>query len=285
MALFSERNGYVKPREIFQIDNLDLRTKNRIWDWVVDNFISKLPVKQYSRFVDIEKAHDLKHIYCDTYGFSADDLQNIPIDPVKNFFRDRFYNNPIYEIYDLLELIVQPWIPFLDKSFYKDYQRAIDRLNNILEQEKVGYRLVNGVITKITNEVEISAIEDALKTEHKSVTDHVQCALKYFADRDNPDYRNAIKECFSAVEAWLKNECGDAKADFSIALQKLKDKGLLDIHPSIIQSFKGFYGYMSDEKGIRHSLLDDSAEFNFADAKYMILFCSTMINYLNEKKK
>lgn len=47
MALFSERYGFVKPREIFQIDNLDERTKNRIWNWVDENFIKTIPLKQF----------------------------------------------------------------------------------------------------------------------------------------------------------------------------------------------------------------------------------------------
>lgn len=283
MALFSERNGYIKPREIFQIDDLEARTKNRIWDWIVENFIEKIPVSQScSGWVQKRDARDLKRIFCDAFGNSTDDIPDY-ISEVKAYFKKRFFSRPFYEIYDLLELIILPWIPTLEKPYGNSY--LVDKLNGIFEQEKVGFRLINGIVSPITNDIEIKTIEDSLKTEHKSVTEHVQSALKCFADRDNPDYRNAIKECFFAVEAWLKNESGDSQADFNKALQKLRDSDQLDIHPSLIQSFKGFYGYMSDEKGIRHSLLDDSAELNFTDAHYMIVFCCTMINYLNEKKK
>lgn len=285
MALFSERNGFVKPREIFQTDSLDLRTKNRIWDWIVSNFINKIPIQSYSLYIDVDKSHMLKHIYCDIMGNSADDLVSHTKSSISAYFKALFYSFPFYEIFDLVEIIVSPWISALDKVYGRDYVLQIKKLNNVLEQEKVGYRLVNGIMTPIVENAEIETIENSLQTRHKSVTEHVQCALRSFADKNNPDYRNAIQESFSAVEAWLKNEYGEPKADFRVALQKLKEQGKLDIHPTLVNAFKEFYAYMSDEKGLRHALLDKSAKFDFEETKCMIVFCCTMINYLETKKK
>ena len=285
MALFSERNGFVKPREIFQIDSLDLRTKNRIWDWVVSNFINKIPIQNYSFYIDVDKSHMLRHIYCDIMGNSADDLVSHTKNSISSYFKALFYTSPFFKIYDLIEVIASPWTSTLDKPYGRDYVLQINKLNKILEQEKVGYRLLNGLMTRIVENAEIDTIEESLKTEHKSVTDHVQSALHSFASRNNPDYRNAIQEAFYAVEAWLKNECSNPKAEFRSALQTLKDKGKLDIHPVLINVFNGFYAYMSDEKGLRHALLDQSTKFEFEETKCMIVFCCTMINYLEAKKK
>lgn len=285
MALFSERYGFVKPRETFQITSLDLRTKNRIWDWVVSNFINKISIQSYSLYIDVEKSHMLRHIYCDIMGNSADDLTTHTKSSISGYFKALFYLFPFYKIYDLVEAIAAPWISALDKPYGRDYVLQINKLNNILEQEKVGYRLVNGIMAPIVENNEIETVENSLKTNHKSVTEHIQCALRSFADRTNPDYRNAIQESFSAVEAWLKNECGNPKSDFRSALQALKDKGKLDIHPALMNAFGGFYAYMSDEKGLRHALLDQSTKFEFEETKCMIVFCSTMINYLEVKKK
>ena len=63
MALFSERNGFVKPREIFQIDSLDERTKNRIWNWILENFINKITLKMYTNYIELNCSHTLKHIF------------------------------------------------------------------------------------------------------------------------------------------------------------------------------------------------------------------------------
>ena len=209
MALFSERNGFVKPREMFQIDSLDERTKNRIWNWVDKNFIQLISKKKYSELIDLSNSPTLNHIYCDVYGNTADSVDGMSLGIITLYFKSRFFKNPYWEIYDLVELIVEPWIPLLGKLIGTEFKKRINDLNRILEQEKVGYRLVNGLITRVVEDAEIDAIEESLKTEHKSVTDHVQSALHSFADRNNPDHRNAIQESFYAVEAWLKNECGD----------------------------------------------------------------------------
>lgn len=287
MALFSERNGFVKPREIFQIDNLDMRTNNRIWNWVDENFIRNIPLKQFigGDYIDLDKAHVLKHIFCDVHGNTADNPILTTRSSVTAYFRLLFYSKPFWDIFDFIELIVEPWIPFVDKPFGKEYANRMLNLNRILEQEKVGWRLTNGLMTQFVEESEIETIEESLKTCHKSVTDHIQSALHSFADRNNPDYRNAIQESFYAVEAWLKNECGNPKSEFRLALQALKDKGKLNIHPALMNAFKDFYAYMSDEKGLRHALLDQSAKFEFGETKCMIIFCCTMINYLEAKKK
>lgn len=285
MALFSERNGFVKPREIFQIDSLDERTKNRIWNWILENFINKIPQKKYTTYVDIDQAHLLKRIFCDIYGNAVDNPILTTKDSVTAYFKLLFYSKPFFEIFNLVELVVAPWMPYVNNPFGKDYVLQIKRINDILEQEKVGWRLTNGLMTKFVEKVEIEAIEDSLKTEHNSVTEHIQSALRSFADRNNPDYRNAIQESFYAVEAWLKNESGNSKSEFRSALQMLKDKGKLDIHPALMNVFGGFYAYMSDEKGLRHALLDKSAKFDFEETKCMIIFCCTMINYLEAKKK
>ena len=285
MALFSERYGFVKPREMFQIDSLDERTKNRIWNWVDKNFIQLISKKKYSELIDLSNSPTLNHIYCDVYGNTADSVDGMSLGIITLYFKARFFKNPYWEIYDLVELIVEPWIPLLGKLIGTELKKRINNLNRILEQEKVGYRLVNGKVTPIVENAEIDTIENSLKTNHKSVTEHIQCALRSFADRNNPDYRKAIQESFNAVEAWLKNENGNPKSDFRSALQALKDKGKLDIHPVLMNVFNGFYAYMSDEKGLRHALLDQSAKFELEETKCMIVFCSTMINYLEAKKK
>jgi len=287
MALFSERNGFVKPRETFQIDNLDMRTKNRIWNWVDENFIKAIPLKHtiVGDYIDLDKAIVLKHIFCDIYGNTADSSFLTTLSSVTGYFKLRFQLEPFWDILNLIEFIVEPWIPFIDKPLGEELVKRMSDLNRILEQEKVGYRLVNGIMTRIVEKNEIESVENSLKTNHKSVTEHIQCALRSFADKNNPDYRNAIQESFSAVEAWLKNECGNPKSDFRSALQALKDKGKLDIHPALMNAFGGFYAYMSDEKGLRHALLDQSTKFEFEETKCMIVFCCTMINYLKAKKK
>lgn len=108
-------------------------------------------------------------------------------------------------------------------------------------------------------------------------------ALRLFAEKQNPDYENSIKESISAVESMCCIITGltGKKATLGNALKKLKEKGVY-IHKALESAFLSLYGYTSDEDGIRHGGID----FKNApseDAKYMLISCSAFINYLTEK--
>lgn len=77
-----------------------------------------------------------------------------------------------------------------------------DAFNKILEKENSAYRIIDGLVQEITNQDEISEIETAINDnpiQHSK--DHLKQALKMMSDRENPDFRNSIKESVSAVES------------------------------------------------------------------------------------
>ena len=48
----------------------------------------------------------------------------------------------------------------------------------------------------------------------------------------------------------------------------------------LVEAFRKLYGYTSDEKGIRHSLLEETASVAEEDARFMIVACSAFLNLL-----
>ena len=64
-------------------------------------------------------------------------------------------------------------------------------------------------------------------------------------------------------------------------LKKLKDS----IHPAMKDAFLKLYGYTSDANGIRHANGLGEGDSTFAEAKYMLVSCSSFINYLSESIK
>lgn len=167
---------------------------------------------------------------------------------------------------------------------YKDnMNRYSAQFNSILEQEKSGYRVVDGCVSPIVGEVEMACIEEATNTKFHSVNTHLQKALQFYSDRQSPDYENSIKESISAVEAMCCIITGltGAQATLGNALRHLEDNGLI-LHGALKSAFDKMYGYASDSDGIRHGGID----FKNApseDAKYMLISCSAFINYLIEK--
>jgi hypothetical protein len=52
------------------------------------------------------------------------------------------------------------------------------------------------------------------------------------------------------------------------------------------QGFKNLYNYTNDEKGIRHSLLDDgTAAVDESDALFMIGACAAFVTYMINKAR
>lgn len=181
-----------------------------------------------------------------------------------------------YTIYDFIE----KYLAIINEE---QLAKVESDLNRILEEECAGYRIVNQLVVPITNETELSTIIDAKSTQYDSVNTHITKALSLYADRKKPDYENSIKESISAVESMCCIITGmtGAGATLGSALKKVKDNGV-HIHKAMESAFSSLYGYTSDENGIRHGGIDFT-NAPAEDAKFMLVSCSSFVNYLIEK--
>lgn len=103
------------------------------------------------------------------------------------------------------------------------------------------------------------------------------------SDKTSPDYRNSIKESISAVEAICKLIAKKQNTTLGDALNIIERQGLIALHPSLKKAFSNLYGYTSDADGIRHALKDEKINADFDEAKFMLVACSTFVNYLISK--
>ena len=102
------------------------------------------------------------------------------------------------------------------------------------------------------------------------------------SDRQNPDYRNSIKESVSALEGMCQKILKKDKVTLGDAICQIEKQ--YPIHPALKASIKSLYGYTSDADGIRHAMLDES-NLSYIDAKFMLVACTNFINYLIDKTK
>lgn len=269
---FSQRIGKTPIRDILQTDNIDEVLKNRLWNNVQQDFLRIL--------TDDDSIQVYKFIWTDFFANPIDEfpsgLHGNYIPQNNKYLKIWFFSTEWYNIYDLIEFIA-----FLDSQI--NYTDFIEKCNINLKWEASGFRIVDRNIVQITSEEEIKEIESALKisTRWNPVNKHLETALKYLSDRKTPDYRNSIKESISAIESFCKIISGDNKATLGRALQQIEQKW--EIHKSLKNAFSALYGYTSDEGGIRHSLLENGKEITFEDAKFMMVSCSSFINYLKIK--
>lgn len=187
---------------------------------------------------------------------------------VRWYFFDEF---TWYEIYDFLELLLN----------YFDSYELTERINVVLKRELSAWRFVGNCFTQITSEQEILMIEEALNdNQFQSVSSHLSQALQLMSDKQNPDYRNSIKESISAVESLARIITNNPNATLGQALGKIEQSGKL--HPTLKSSFSALYGYTSQENGIRHAMVDEP-NLSVDEAKFFLLSCTSFINYLKAK--
>ena len=275
----------MKPiKQTLQINDMDDDLRNGLWNaltvcyWEQQSGSALIIKNRYenytSRIYSLLKT--LWHVY---YKRPLDTL-GIDWNKIYNFIREYFFSCPWYEVYDFIEFIPTYSV---DQNINQEF---IKLCNGILETEISAYRFVEGSICKITSEVEIESIEQAIKNSDifTGVSIHLKTALKLLTDRKAPDYRNSIKESISAVESVCIILSGDTNASLGKALKIIESKLGIDLHPALKGAFEKLYGYTSDADGIRHALLEET-NINFEDAKFMIVSCSAFVNYLINKNK
>jgi hypothetical protein len=154
-------------------------------------------------------------------------------------------------------------------------------INNVMEAEMAGYRLVDGEIVAITDKTELAAVGEAL-AQHAfpGAAAHLQRALELLTDKAKPDPRNSVKESISAVESAARALSGKPKAVLADALEKVEMKHRL--HPALRGGFTKLYSYTSDEDGIRHAM-GNGSDVTKSEALFFLVACSAFVNYLKSK--
>jgi hypothetical protein len=261
MALFSERFGY-KVKDKIPLEGLTESLKNRIWNIYISSARQNSNMKS--------------QVIMDCLGLT---IRAYGEDSCTGSGDDRLYSflncTPNWFLwYDFIECFLSLLSPQVSTKAQK-------MLNGVFEEEKSGYRIINKLVTAITNIQELTTIETAIETPYVSVSTHISKALTLYSQRDNPDYENSIKESILAIEAICCIITNDNKATLGDALSRLKESGVY-IHSALIQAWSKLYGYTSDENGIRHAGIDFKG-VNSEDAKYMLISCSAFVNYLIEK--
>lgn len=136
---------------------------------------------------------------------------------ILSVIRKHFFGCEWNNVYDVIEWIV--------KTTESTRPRLVPALNFVLGRELSAYRIVSGVVTEITNTEEIIMLEAAVAdSRFAGAAGHLQRALELLSHRDNPDYRNSIKESISAVESMAKIVAESPKATLSDALKTLEKK-------------------------------------------------------------
>ena len=265
---FSERMGLEKKG--IQIDSMDDELRKRIWNvmykfYFADNCFPNHMHKDMEHS-SIPKKYIIESVFDSVFKEDASVFHNV--DDVK----DQFYKIKWPRVYNFVE--------FLLLKFPLRKNDLQERLNLVLKEESSGYRIMGDKVTPITNELEMDEVEKAQHTGIGEIDKHIESAISHLSDRDNPDPRNAAKEAISAVEALCKKITGDNNATLGQALSKIQSGDPKPIEPHLEEAVLKLYKFSNDASGVRHAHAEGKTQVGFDEAKFMVVTCSAIVNYL-----
>jgi hypothetical protein len=166
----------------------------------------------------------------------------------------------------------------------KPYELEIE-VEDALRASRAAYTVFDGdTIVPIGSDVEretlARAFADVAASEFHGARAHLRNAG---SELTAGKYAPSIRESVQAVESIARVLEPTAKT-LAPALAKLEKS--VRIHHNLQAGFSQLYNYTSDEKGIRHPLLDKpGAQVDETDALYMLGSCAAFISYLINKAR
>jgi hypothetical protein len=182
MPRFSERHGLVPARSKIQMDELDARTRTRLWNVFRQHVI--VPLFEAPNHAQL-KSGTWQHsffasLWDQIFALPGESLPQLAFE-LQGMMSKVFQGNHWGQVMDIVEFA----------GFAPEHQNAF---NTILETELVGYRFIGKRLTPLTNPQQIQEIERALdvtgeKDGLRGANVHLNAALALFSDRTAPDYR------------------------------------------------------------------------------------------------
>lgn len=278
---FSERNEIVQFSDAIQLTEFNDFSRVALCNCIYDFLYNTFTIRYHSSCALFPESPSSFEV-----SFCKDMIRNIFHEYDENHYFDDYSWKNIYS--SVKEVItVAPYNEVLDIIEYvcnlleqrSGAGTVYQSFNDIFEQERIGYRFVSKQIVPITDSIEAQEVENACQISFEGARTQLQKALGFLSDREHPDYKNCVKESISAVESVCKVISGNEKAALKDALNGLIANGM-NIHGSLKSAILALYGYASDEGGIRHAERETESTVTFEEAKFMMVTCSAIVNYL-----
>lgn len=293
---FSQRIGKTPVRTSLQYEEIDKPLDNALWNWL-DLLIDKV----YHAELEIEYYAFAEKIWTDFFNLRLKDLQeemnhnnlgfehSDSLDALRIEIRNLWDGTNIkwYRKYDLINFILDLISEVYNNHAFgllkpNAFDLLVEDCNSILKKHLAGYTIISNELVPITSEIEVQSIEESLNTSWSSINKHIKQSLQLLSNRNNPDYRNSVKESISAVEAVCKIALDDKNIALGRALKKMQKNTVVWDNHYLFSAIEKLYIY-SNNSGSRHSIPEDEVKVSLEEAKFVLITCSAFVNYVKTR--
>lgn len=264
--------GPLKPEKISQ------EARTRLWNNLYDAVRHCLtPYGYYVNCITLPPWHDILHdLHAYFFNFELDRWDNDFKVFIKNY-KNFIYASKFNEIFDLLQYIMR---------HSQCPSKFINDVAETFKQCQLAYIVCKEfpvTIFPATTKTEGKAILETLKRLHDNEFLGAETHLQKAADFMNQgEYADSIRESINSVESVARKLNSKPSNSLDKSLKVLDG----EIHPALKRGLLALYGYTSDEKGIRHSLIDEGqANVGIDEAVFMLGACASFASYLLRKHK
>jgi hypothetical protein len=278
---FSQAHGLEPLPQPLALGQVSNEFRLDIWNWLYDKIDHNSRYHAQRNWIVGHWRTIFSQIHSSLFYLPLDKFDGA-VDDIVIFYKPAILSGrnalSFSKLFDLLQFMLR--LPIMAQEVPK----AVMEIHSIIRRNMLAYDLLDippdgpTIVPNATPE-EGEAVRQAFIALSVGRFDGARTHLRKAAESINSGQAtDAIREAIHAVESIVRVIAPNK--NFRDALAALNAQ--IAIHPAFRDALLKLYGYSSDEKGIRHPLLesDDATRVGMTEAVFMFGACASFITYL-----
>ena len=275
LPTFSQAHGYEAMPAMLKLGQLDDKARTRIANVLTDHVDRCQYHEWHSSLVGKYMAVISRDLHCHHHVRSVDSWSN-DRDCVAKQFQDDVNKLLFNRVFDMIQFIMRH--RECPSSLINDIKTTFSDSNLAYAIDDSSSPTIIPMATKAEGESILSSLRELTDAGLEGSASHLRKSSECI---NSSQWADSVRESIHAVESTAQKIDPSANG-LKSALQSLENR--VEFHPALKKAIISLYGYTSDEKGIRHALLNnDEARVDRDDAVFMLGACAAFASYLWRK--
>ena len=266
---FSQAQGYEKPPGPLALEELSDDARRELWNHLFGSV-------SFDLFVEMNRPwHSIfKTLHNDFLGQPIDEFYPTRRKLVESYRDNVLKRLEFNRVFDLIQMVMRH--PSCPPEFTAGVVEVFERCGLAYCVDTNGPPTIFPAATGEEGEAIREAMQEFAVAGLKGAQTHLRNAAELI---NQGEWGGSVRESIHAVESVACQLDPKASKTLKPALASLEKRGHL--HPALKEALSKLYGYTSDEKGVRHSLMDSPmSPVGRDEAVFMLGACASFASYL-----